>query len=177
MEHIYKIKFPSGKVYIGKAIDTHERWNQHKSSAHKGTLGKLYQGMRNEGISNLEFEILGEYPSDTILDKEAEFIEKYDAVDSGYNTVRSAYQPNSSKPVAVIEICTKEVFETKKDAEARFKLRKQALSHGGVNGIYNRKRDGLVFIEIETYNDLKGDELSHWEDVASCYNEFRRLKG
>jgi group I intron endonuclease len=56
---IYKITSPSGKVYIGQAIDIERRWNQYRRLGCKNQ-SKLYASLNHYGFEAHTFEIIME---------------------------------------------------------------------------------------------------------------------
>ena len=156
MQYIYKIKFPNNKVYIGKAKDYQKRWTQHILSAHKGENSKLYRAMREYGILNLEFSVIGEFADDIIFEKEKEYIALYNSVEDGYNTYTSNRDMNCyRKKTELIELFTNKYFSSKKEAEEYF----------GINITVGTKKtkskDGsLCFIPLEKYIETSTEELN-----------------
>lgn len=55
---IYKLTFPGGASYIGKAVNIDKRWEQHSRSMNNGTSAKPLQN---------EYNAYGEFPIGTIL--------------------------------------------------------------------------------------------------------------
>ncbi|WP_345820512.1 GIY-YIG nuclease family protein [Methylobacterium fujisawaense] len=61
-----------GKAYIGRTINPHSRWKTHKAYARSGRGFSLHQAMRECGVDNFSFDIIGEF--DALDDaKRAEF--------------------------------------------------------------------------------------------------------
>jgi group I intron endonuclease len=84
---VYKIKSPSGKVYIGQSSNIKRRMTEHLySSKNKNT--KLYASIRKYGFSNHDIEIL--FLSDVESEKnkmEQFFINYYDSINRGLNLI------------------------------------------------------------------------------------------
>lgn len=57
---IYKITSPSGKFYIGQAIDIYRRWNEYKFLGKRRRQPKLYASFKKYGVENHKFEIICE---------------------------------------------------------------------------------------------------------------------
>lgn len=86
---IYKLTSPSGKVYIGQSINLEKRINSYKNLHCKGQT-KLYNALLKYGFDNFKIDILWSTEDDTniifILNQfEKDFINLYDAVETGYN--------------------------------------------------------------------------------------------
>lgn len=89
MQGIYAIKNKvNGKIYIGRSNNIHRRWLEHKSELRRGVQpnGRLQEEWDKFGEKNFILEILLN-TEQNILEKEVEFIEKYDATNEakGYN--------------------------------------------------------------------------------------------
>lgn len=88
---IYKITNSlNEKVYIGQAKDIKKRLTQHM----KAGLGidcpasnKLYEAMREDGLENFLFEVLEKCEPECLNEKESYYIEVYNSVNWGYNTI------------------------------------------------------------------------------------------
>lgn len=88
---IYKISnAKNSKCYIGQAEDIGNRWAQHTKCA----LGidvtapnKFYSAMGKEGPENFTFEVLEECSSQDLNARERYWIDYYDSVAHGYNTL------------------------------------------------------------------------------------------
>ena len=87
---IYKITSKSsGMSYIGQAKNIRERWREHV----KCGLGidtpinnKLYQAMKEEGVSNFTFELLEKCTSAELNNKENFYIQLYNSYHYGMNS-------------------------------------------------------------------------------------------
>jgi len=79
---VYKITNPEGKVYIGSTVQSiHSRWCKYKSMKCQ-SQGKIYDSMLEYGPDNHIFEVVWEGPADVVLEKEREYGEFYDVLDS-----------------------------------------------------------------------------------------------
>lgn len=90
MGFIYIIKnYITDKVYIGQTINTVEyRYNQHLWLASRGTSNsKLYLAMMEIGLDNFYVETLLECDNSELNKHEQYYVEKYDSLDNGYNSV------------------------------------------------------------------------------------------
>ena len=85
---IYKIDFPSGKVYIGQTVNTRRRWREHIRDAALGSTLKVHCAIRKYKTTLSCFSII----QDNIrTQKEANqleifYISKYDSFKNGYNS-------------------------------------------------------------------------------------------
>ena len=83
---IYKINFPNGKSYIGKAVDIKRRIKEHNYDKKQKVLYQAITKYWNNNIT--EFEILEEVPDRTKLsDREIYYINLYQTnkKEFGYN--------------------------------------------------------------------------------------------
>ena len=87
---IYKITYiPDGRCYIGRSVDIAERFRQHIRCglrASKGTA-PFYNTLFTLGVENFTFEILQTGNANELADLESYWIDFYDSVASGFNTV------------------------------------------------------------------------------------------
>lgn len=76
------------RVYIGECCNFYKRYGRHKSSLLLGKHCniKLQSFVNKYGIGALEFDIL-EVCNDNLVDKEIEYIKKYDSIDNGFNII------------------------------------------------------------------------------------------
>ena len=87
---IYKFtNLINNQVYIGQSINIEQRYKQHKTNCHlpDRNQSKFYQALNEFGIDNFSFEILELCEPDQLNDKEIYWINYYDAVNAGYNTL------------------------------------------------------------------------------------------
>lgn len=76
------------KKYIGKSFSTMEkRFKEHLSDSNKKRCNNrpLYKAIAKYGKECFTIELLGIFPEKELIDKEIEFIEKYDTYKKGYN--------------------------------------------------------------------------------------------
>lgn len=76
------------RVYIGECHNFYKRYGRHKSSLLLGKHCniKLQNFVNKYGIEALEFDIL-ELCDDNLVDKEIEYIKKYDSINNGFNII------------------------------------------------------------------------------------------
>lgn len=88
---VYKISNNfNNKVYIGATKRSlRDRWKEHCSCGEKGkdSTHELYRDMYVYGLDNFKIEVLKECVSfEELYDTETHYIQKYNAVECGYNT-------------------------------------------------------------------------------------------
>lgn len=81
---IYKITNPSGKVYIGEALDIHRRWKHYKG-LHCKRQPPIYNSLLKYGVENHLFEIVEECALDELKCRERYWQEFYDILNGGLN--------------------------------------------------------------------------------------------
>lgn len=84
MVGIYKIKNPSGKIYIGKSIEIEKRHNQYKNG-HCKQQPHLYNSLKKYGWDNHEIDIIEECSIDILDKREKYWIKYYNSVEKGLN--------------------------------------------------------------------------------------------
>jgi hypothetical protein len=87
MRAVYKItNKQNGRCYIGRTNSVFGRFNSHISQLRGGKHSELFQADFNEhGFANFTFEILETGSIEYLKQKEAEYINFFDAYQSGYN--------------------------------------------------------------------------------------------
>ena len=90
---IYKItNIKTKECYIGQAVNIAERFKQHcKAGCGIDTPAgnKLYKAMQEFGIQNFSWEMLEEVPPAQLNEKENYYIQLYDSVNFGYNSIKA----------------------------------------------------------------------------------------
>ena len=88
MHLIYKINFPSGKVYIGQTINFKDRHRDHLREARIGNDSKVYRAMRKYKITKESFEIIEDNieTQEEADNREIYWISYYDSFHYGYNS-------------------------------------------------------------------------------------------
>ena len=84
----------NGKCYIGQTVNPNQRHNQHKSShlneKDRNYHTKFNRALRKYGWENFDYEIVEEVVEiEKIYEREGYFIEKYNSIENGYNTIDS----------------------------------------------------------------------------------------
>ncbi len=84
----------TGKKYIGASTNIRKRFWEHKSASKTSNL-PLYEDVRKYGWDNIIIGIVEEESDiDKLNQKEDYYIDKYDAINNGYNSQRSKPVPN-----------------------------------------------------------------------------------
>jgi len=107
---IYKITNPSGKVYIGQAVDIKRRWREHRSKA-SWYLCKLYNSFKSYGVQKHTFEIIEERLWEELNHKERYYQEKYNTVERGLNHY---YQQTDDLPLKHSKETVRKMSEVRK---------------------------------------------------------------
>lgn len=105
---IYKLIFPTGKIYIGQTVKTMEhRLRQHQNAANAGSLLAIHAAWRKHGAPM--WEILGEYSDMAALHAaEIAAIAEYDCISpGGYNLCSGGETAPSSSPLVAAKIAAK----------------------------------------------------------------------
>ena len=111
MTGIYKITSPSGKVYIGQAVEIKKRWTNHRNESHWYT-NKLYSSFRKYGVDNHIFEVQEPCLREDLNRLERHYQEKFDAVENGLNHV---YQEADEKPKILSEETKRKISNAAKE--------------------------------------------------------------
>jgi group I intron endonuclease len=79
---------PTGKKYIGQTRNEKKRKNNHLYSAtYTKENNKFYNAIRKYGWENFIYGIIDEYDLRLLDEKEIFYIEKYNTITEGYNTI------------------------------------------------------------------------------------------
>lgn len=86
---IYKITSPSGRVYIGQAVNINSRWNRY-TNMHKCVVAqtKLYRSFIKYGVQSHNFSILEECSIEDLIEREGYYQDYYDSINKGLNCMR-----------------------------------------------------------------------------------------
>lgn len=82
---IYKITSPSGKIYIGQAVNIERRFKEYQNLNHTKYQIKLYNSFNKYGINNHIFEILEECDIEQLNERERYYQDLYDVLNVGLN--------------------------------------------------------------------------------------------
>jgi hypothetical protein len=81
---IYKITSPSGRVYVGQAVNIEKRWRYYNKVVCKGQT-RLYNSFVKYGVDKHIFEVLEECLEESLNIRERYWQEYYNTVESGLN--------------------------------------------------------------------------------------------
>lgn len=98
---IYQIRCaPTGKIYVGSAVNMRARWQQHRSQLRKGTHVNAYlqNAWDRYGEANFEFSVLERTPRAELLRREQHWIDTTRAAlrSHGYNIFDTAGSPGAA---------------------------------------------------------------------------------
>ena len=95
---IYKIENKiTNEIYIGQSRNISQRWTSHKNPKN-WTYGKLYKAFLEYGLDNFEFTVLKECELEDLNRLEIEYIEKFDTINQGYNTMKGGHKVREENP-------------------------------------------------------------------------------
>ena len=77
---IYKIINPTGKIYIGQAININKRWKQYKTILKQVIGSKLYNSLNKYGVETHQFEIIEECLLEQLNERELFWGKHYDVL-------------------------------------------------------------------------------------------------
>ena len=90
---IYKItNIKTKECYIDQAVDLASRWKDHAKFGLRIDTpagNKLYKAMQEYGIWNFSWEVLEEVPPAQLSEKEDYYIQLYDSINFGYNSIKA----------------------------------------------------------------------------------------
>lgn len=91
----------NGKIYVGQTTKSIEhRIQSHRNSMVSGVDTHIYRAMRKYGWENFKFEVIATAQSQQELDQLEEFyIQKFDAIRSGYNMAPGGSRNVMNSPV------------------------------------------------------------------------------
>jgi group I intron endonuclease len=135
---IYRITSPTGRHYIGQAVDIHTRWYAYKRMSCTGQP-KLYQSLKKYGVEAHTFEVEEVCEGEILNERERFYQEKYNAVEEGLNcrltgtSDKSGYLSEETK-----SLLSKNKRERDKDPELRKSYGRSMK--GELNPMYGAKR-------------------------------------
>lgn len=147
------------------------RWQEHCSDANRNKKRKFFAALNKYGTENWTHEVLFESDVEQeILDKEVEFIEKFDSIKNGYNTSKDRFRTGIKHREDSIE----KMRESKKLDHARRRAE-------GTEGGWTR-RDGGAMLGKEHPNKggtsaNKGKKKGQtWEEIYGIEGAAQRRK-
>ena len=160
---IYKITNKlNNKCYIGQSNNPMERWKKHKwlaiQAKDKGKSA-IHDALREVGIENFSFEIIGWY--EDYNEKEKYYIQYYDSlIPNGYNIMSGGEEPphkygeehhNSIYSQSLIDNIIDELLShehTQKEIEVKYGVGQQLIT--SINRGVTHRREGLEYPIIKT---------------------------
>ena len=89
----------NGLVYIGQSVNILKRWNNHKNDYMTGN-SKFYKAIQEFGWDNFEWSIIEECSKEKLEEREKYWIDYYDSINNGYNTIYgSPFLKNNFKKI------------------------------------------------------------------------------
>lgn len=150
---IYKIENKiNGKAYIGQSVNIPARWRRHCVVAHNSTMNgydyPLYKAIRKYGLENFDFSVLEYCELNELNEKEKFYIQKYDAVNNGYNqTLENSpsghYVKISSTILAEIIDLLQNSNLSQADIARKFSLSKNTITN--INKGKTLRQDDIVY--------------------------------
>lgn len=124
----------NGKSYIGLTVKTMEaRWVEHCSDANRNKKRKFFAALNKYGKENWLHEVLFESDNEAeILDKEIEFIEKFDSVKNGYNTSKDRFRTgikHNPESIEKMKIAQKSAHARRKELQGGKESHKEHKPH------------------------------------------------
>ena len=100
MVGIYKITSPTGKVYIGQAVDIKRRWAEHKLTfrTSSNSFSRLYKSFYKHGVDSHTFEVIEECLEEELNRRERYWQDLYEVTTQrGLNCNLQAVENRSGK--------------------------------------------------------------------------------
>lgn len=140
----------TGKCYIGKTIKTmEERWAEHCTDAKYHPRRKFFAALHKYGKENWIHEILFECDNEELLaDKEIEYIDFFDSVKNGYNTLSERTRTYTHREDSIQKM---RISQTLRHAMKRL---------AGTEGGWKRKDGGAM---LGKPHPRKGKENKKWD--------------
>ena len=188
---IYCIKNKTTEqMYIGQSTCIHHRWKQHRwrLNHHQHPNSKLQLDWDKYGKDDFEFIVLELVNSDELLNKEIEYVKKYDSFENGYNMSPGGDNGQNSPTIKVYQydLDGNYMREWKSGSEASryYGLARYAVSEairsgesrGGYqwslekhNGISPYKRTNQYSVEKR---DIDGNLINTYKSIAEIVNTY-----
>lgn len=96
--NVYVIKnTENSSVYVGATVsEISKRLAQHKKNSQLNKENKFYRAMNEIGVDKFYIELLETVPKEAAATAEDRWIDFFDSIYNGYNTLRSSYVPTQS---------------------------------------------------------------------------------
>lgn len=177
---IYKATNPlTNKSYIGQTVKTLSQRaaeHKHKALCENDTSNKFHNAIRKYGYDIFEWSILEEsetWDYDTLDEREKYYIELYDSVNNGYNTLYGGQGKSRIDGVIMAELCGSKPFYAfttqgkligefinKKQFSEKYDIPISRICEMVQNKTLSSK--GIIIIDKEQYNiDLLNTRLKH----------------
>ena len=164
---IYKITSPTGRVYIGQAVNIEKRWRYYQKTLCKGQV-RLYNSFLKYGVDNHVFEIVEECTEKNLNSKERYWQEYYNTVESGLNSRLTKTEDKSGK---LSEETKKKIGESNSIA-----LKGKKLSQETKNKIGEGNKGKVVPEDVKT--KMSENSAKHWKGkTLSEQHKANILKG
>ncbi len=161
---IYKITNPEGKIYIGKSVDCHRRFNDYRALDCKNQPGILYS-LKMYGWFHHTFEVIEECVNDVLITRERYWINHYNSIKEGLNSDGNNRGPK--KGYKLNRVFTPQILKSKSKkmknlwASGKFKRNNfKPLKDNQTNKIYNSRNECVKSLNISDstfYKLLKED--------------------
>lgn len=152
-------------VYIGQTIHTLEqRFYMHKLCVKPGVKTKLYKAMYEIGVENFYIELLVELettPQELTL-LETDYINKYDSIVHGYNSVIPVVNSSSNKREFLNENIEKIICDYKSGLSYSHMCRKYNISKVYISRICSKFKEE---------RELEGTEITNRRKPVIAYNK------
>lgn len=169
MESIYLVENKITKeVYVGHSKNPKQRMKDHKCNAyHRNKKTIFYDAIRKYGWENFEMKILELVPEEQALNKEKEYIKKYNAITKGYNIKECEYS-KAREPQNVIDVIERyKNGETIKVIAKDYKADRKTIS-----AILKENN-----IDIRDWNKIQSNPLISKEFLYKClYIDKKTIK-
>jgi predicted GIY-YIG superfamily endonuclease len=176
---IYLIKHKSIKnlVYVGKSVNIHKRWEQHKTGFRSAK--KLQEAFKKYGIDLFEFSILEEINNPKEMGKkETQYIDFYDSWKNGLNGSRAGGEWGSYARSFVKNSSFKHYNKT----DAHKISSKKAGSIGGLrakSNLYKMFHENKIYIFIGTttpaqFFNINPNTFKNWATAGKNYKVLNK---
>jgi group I intron endonuclease len=157
---IYKITSPTGKIYIGQAVDIDKRWSEYNpNNQNLQKQCKIYRSLIKYGIDNHKFEIVEECNIEKLNEREIYWGEYYNVLgENGLNLRLGGANGKLSEEVKIkISEGMKEIKRSEETKEKHRKPKTKEHSDNIKKGLTGLKRSESTLVNMS--NALKGKKL------------------
>ena len=187
MHLIYKINFPSKKVYIGQTNNLKKRMTDHLKEARNGNNSKVYRAFRKYQTTRADFEIIeqGIETQEQADEREIYWIAYYNSFKNGYNSTPGGDVGNggmlkgensynaafTNEEVKKIRLIRATLKYTKSEV---YEMYKDRISEGGFHKIWNYETYTEVAPELNTPEIAKFYRHNRVSGSKSKCNKFNK---